>query len=83
MMSIELFLAKRLKLTINKVKSAVAEPRARKFLGFSFTSGANLKRRLAPQTVARFKATVRELTRRARGKSLAQIVKELSVYLIG
>jgi RNA-directed DNA polymerase len=55
----------------------------RKFLGFSFTNGTNLKRRLAPQTVVRFKAKVRELTRRTRGRSLAQIVKELSLYLIG
>ena len=54
-----------------------------KFLGFSFTNGTNLKRRLAPQTVVRFKAKVRELTRRTRGRSLAQIVKELSLYLIG
>jgi RNA-directed DNA polymerase len=83
MASIELFLTKRLKLTINKAKSAVATPQVRKFLGFSFTGGANLKRRLAPQTVGRFKAKVRELTRRTRGRSLAQIVKELSVYLVG
>jgi RNA-directed DNA polymerase len=83
MASIELFLTKRLKLTINKAKSAVATPQVRKFLGFSFTGGANLKRRLAPQTVVRFKAKVRELTRRTRGRSLAQIVKELSVYLVG
>jgi RNA-directed DNA polymerase len=83
MTSIELFLTKHLKLTVNKAKSAVAAPQVRKFLGFSFTSGTNTKRRLAPQTVARFKARVRELTRRTRGRSLAQIVKELSVYLIG
>ena len=49
---IEQFLAKRLKLKVNKAKSAVAAPRARKFLGFSFTIGASVKRRLAPQTVA-------------------------------
>jgi RNA-directed DNA polymerase len=83
MTSIELFLTKHLKLTVNKAKSAVAAPQVRKFLGFSFTSGTNTKRRLAPQTVARFKARVQELTRRTRGRSLAQIVKELSVYLIG
>jgi RNA-directed DNA polymerase len=83
MTSIELFLTKHLKLTVNKAKSAVAAPQVRKFLGFSFTSGTNTKRRLAPQTVARFKARVQELTRRTRGRSLVQIVKELAVYLIG
>jgi hypothetical protein len=83
MTSIELFLTKHLKLTVNKAKSAVSAPQVRKFLGFSFTSGTCTKRRLAPQTVARFKARVQELTRRTRGRSLVQIVKELSVYLIG
>ena len=81
--SVEQFLTKRLKLKVNKAKSAVAAPRVRKFLGFSFTIGANVKRRLAPQTVARFKARVRELTRRTRGRSLAQIIEELSRYLEG
>jgi RNA-directed DNA polymerase len=83
MAGIEQFLAKRLKLKVNRAKSAVAKPRARKFLGFSFTTGMNTKRRLAPQTVTRFKARVREFTRRTRGRSLAQIIKELSRYLIG
>jgi RNA-directed DNA polymerase len=80
---IEKFLAKRLKLKINKAKSAVAKPSVRKFLGFSFTGEPQPRRRIAPQAIARFKAKVRELTRRTRGASLSQIVKELSVYLIG
>src|SRR6266508_1054720 len=80
---IEQFLAKRLKLRVNKAKSAVARPSVRKFLGFSYTGGREPRRRVAPQALTRFKARVRELTRRTRGRSLAQIVKELSVYLIG
>ena len=83
MAGIEKFLAKRLKLKVNKAKSAVAKPSVRKFLGFSFTSGREPRRRIAPQAIARFKAKVRELTRRTCGRSLKQIVKELSVYLIG
>src|ERR1700736_5241868 len=83
MASIEKFLEKRLKLKINKAKSAVAKPGVRKFLGFSYTSGREPRRRIAPQAIARFKARVRELTRRTCGRSLAQIVKELSVYLTG
>ena len=79
----ERFLEKRLKLKINKAKSAAAKPSVRKFLGFSFTGGKEPRRRVAPQAIARFKAKVRELTRRTCGKSLAQIVKELSVYLVG
>jgi len=80
---IEKFLEKRLKLKINKAKSAVAKPSVRKFLGFSFTGGTEPRRRIAPQAIARFKARVRELTRRTCGQSLTQIAKELSVYLKG
>ena len=83
MASIETFLAKRLKLKVNRAKSAVAKPSVRKFLGFGFTSGIEPRRRIAPQAIARFKRRVRELTRRTRGASLAQIAKELSVYLVG
>ncbi len=83
MASIEKFLANRLKLKVNKAKSAVAKPSVRKFLGFSFTGGKEPRRRIAPQALARCKAKVRELTRRTGGRSLAQVVKELSIYLIG
>ena len=44
---------------------------------------ARPRRRIAPQALARFKSRVRELTRRTRGASLAQIVEELSRYLVG
>jgi RNA-directed DNA polymerase len=80
---IEKFLEKRLKLKINKAKSAVAKPSVRKFLGFSFTGGREPRRRIAPQALARFKANVRGLTRRTCGRSLMQIAKDLSSYLIG
>ncbi len=83
MAGIEKFLTKRLKLKVNKTKSAVAKPNVRKFLGFSFTSGREPRRRIAPQAIDRFKARVRELTRRTGGQSLSQVAKELSRYLVG
>src|SRR5215467_8736737 len=83
MASIERFLARRLKLKVNKAKSAVAPPVQRKFLGFSFTSRKEPKRRIAPQALARLKAKVRELTRRTMGASPAQIIEALSRHLIG
>ncbi len=83
MESIEQFLAKRLKLKVNKAKSAVARPSVRKFLGFSFTGSKKPRRRIAPQAIDRLKARVRELTRRTGGQSLSQVAKELSCYLIG
>ena len=67
---IERFLERRLRLKINKAKSAVAKPSVRKFLGFSFTGGTEPRRLVAPQAIARFKAKVRELTQRTCGKSL-------------
>ena len=81
--SIEKFLERRLKLKVNKAKSAVARPGVRKFLSFSFTWGKKPRRRIAPQAIARFKARVRELTRRQSGRSLEQIIGKLSLYLKG
>jgi RNA-directed DNA polymerase len=83
MESIERFLSKRLKLKVNKGKSAVAEPSKRKFLGFSFTGGWEPRRRIATQALARFKSRVRQLTRCTKGDSLKQITKGLTCYLIG
>lgn len=77
------FLTSRLKLKVNAAKSAVAAARDRTFLGFSFTCGQRPKRRLADKTLVRFRARVRELTRRVRGVSLRQMVTELAAYLRG
>src|ERR1700676_743194 len=83
MSSVTRLLTTKLKLRVNREKSAVARPWERKFLGFSFTNHKQPKRRLAPKAVARFKERVRELTLRTRGISLAQMVHELTEYLRG
>jgi RNA-directed DNA polymerase len=83
MASITGFITTRLKLKVNAAKSAVAAGRDRTFLGFSFTHGQRPKRRLADKTLVRFRARVRTLTRRVRGVSLRQMVKELSAYVLG
>jgi RNA-directed DNA polymerase len=83
MKSITEFIAKKLKLKVNDKKSAVARPRDRKFLGFSFTANRQPKRRIAPKAVERFKKRVRELTRRTRGVSIDKMAGELAVYLNG
>lgn len=77
------FITQRLKLKVNSEKSAVARPERRKFLGFSFTSEIQPRRRIAPKAVIRFKERVRELTRRTRGVSIVRMVTELSTYLRG
>jgi RNA-directed DNA polymerase len=83
MASVTRFLTEHLKLKVNESKSAVDRPWNRKFLGFSFTSAKMPKRRIAPKAIIRFRARIRELTRRTRGISLEQRVGELSRYLHG
>ena len=65
MESIKQFITQKLKLKVNEAKSAVARPQERKFLGFSFTAGPDVKRTIAPKALERFKRRIREITRRA------------------
>jgi RNA-directed DNA polymerase len=83
MRSVTQFITRRLKLKVSAAKSAVARPWDRKFLGFSFTNAREPKRRIAPKARQRFKARVRELTRRTRGISLPVMVRQLAEYLRG
>jgi len=83
MESITRYLTTKLKLKVNQTKSAVAQPKERKFLGFSFTDSKEARRRIAPKAILRFKERIRELTCRTRGISMEQRVQELSAYLRG
>jgi RNA-directed DNA polymerase len=55
------------------------------FLGFGFSIGrqGEVKRKIAPHALRRMKRRVRQLTRRVRGRSLAQVIEDLAVYLRG
>lgn len=81
--SLTRFIARNLKLKVNEAKSAVVQPWECTFLGFSFTSGPEPKRRIAPQAIERLKGRIRKLTRRTRAVGLKQMVEELARYLIG
>jgi len=83
MASITNFISQKLKLKVNSEKSAVARPGQRKFLGFSFTPGRSVRRRLAPKTIQRFKQRIRELTRRTRGVKIETMAEQLTLYLRG
>src|ERR1035438_6300382 len=83
MRNVTRFLTRRLKLKVKEAKSAVARPETRKFLGFSFSNNKETKRRIAPKVLLRCKQKIRELTRRTRGISLEQMLKELTAYLRG
>src|SRR4029077_1590350 len=55
MESISRFITQKLKLKVNDAKSAVARPQERRFLGFSFTTGPDIRRMIAPKSLDRFK----------------------------
>ncbi len=83
MASISGFITRRLKLKVNADESAVGRPWERKFLGFRLSAERPPRRKIAPQSVERFKHRVREITRRARGVSLDRVVADLRPYLRG
>jgi RNA-directed DNA polymerase len=83
MESITQFITQKLKLKVNEAKSAVARPQERKFLGFSFSAGPEVKRVIAPKTLDRFKRRVREITRRAKSVSMKTTIEELVPYMRG
>ena len=61
----------------------MARPQERKFLGFSFTAGPEVKRVIAPKAVDRFKQRIREITGRAKGVSMKTTMEELAPYMRG
>jgi len=83
MESITQFITQKLKLKVNEAKSAVARPQERKFLGFSFSAGPEVKRVIAPKALNRFKRRIREITRRAKGVSMKTTMEELVPYMRG
>src|SRR5271170_1640415 len=83
MESITRFITQKLKLKVNEAKSAVARPQERKFLGFSFTAGPEVKRVIAPKALDRFQQRIREITRRAKGVSMKTTMEELAPYMRG
>jgi RNA-directed DNA polymerase len=83
MESVTQFITQKLKLKVNEAKSAVARPQERKFLGFSFSAGPEVKRVIAPKALDRFKRRIREITRRAKGVSMKTTIEELAPYMRG
>src|SRR5215467_4127251 len=83
MESITRFITQKLKLKVNEAKSAVARPQERKFLGFGFTAGPEVKRVIAPKALDRFKQRVREITRKAKSVSMETTMEELVPYMRG
>ncbi len=84
MASVTQFLERKLRLKVNRDKSAVAEPVTRKFLGFRIRgSGEKARLSVAPQSREKAEHTIREITARNRGKSIGSVLEELRTYTDG
>jgi RNA-directed DNA polymerase len=81
MRSVTQFLEEQLRLRVNRDKSAVAYIEERKFLGYRLVRGGQLG--IAPKSLERVKAKIRQITKRSRGVSLKQVIGELNSSLSG
>lgn len=81
MTSVTRYLEERLRLRVNREKSAVAPVQERQFLGYRILQGGRLA--IASRSLERVKARIRQITRRNRGVSLERIISELNSYLTG
>ena len=75
----------KLALKVNESKTAVASVWGRKFLGYCFRAAPQgaVKRAVAAKALQTLRERIRELTRRTRGRSLAQIAEDLRGYVPG
>lgn len=83
MASVTRFLEKRLRLKVNREKSAVGRPWVRKFLGYSMTWHRKPRLKVAPESVQRLKGHIRELLRKGRGRAVGRVIAELTPLLTG
>lgn len=79
--SVTKFLEGKLKLRVNRQKSAVAFVLERKFLGHRLLQGGGLG--MAPVSLQRAKDRIRRITRRNRGIELSRMISELNSFLTG
>jgi len=78
------FLEEKLKLKVNRDKSAVDRPWKRKFLGFTFYQlKGKIGVRVHPKSINKFKTKIREITSRSTGKSIDERLKKLKQCVVG
>jgi RNA-directed DNA polymerase len=79
--SVTTFLERKLRLRVNRDKSAVAYVRERKFLGHRLLPGGKLG--IAPQSLDRARERLGRITRRSRGVSFEQVIEEINEFVTG
>jgi RNA-directed DNA polymerase len=67
---------KKLKLKVNRDKSAVDRPSRRAFLGYSFTAGKEPKVRVPKKSVQKIKSKIKQHCRKGRGRNLKRFIEE-------
>lgn len=77
------YLERELKLRVNREKSAVARPWARKFLGYSFTWHKQVRLKIADSSLRRLKDKVREIVVGNASRNLTATIHELNPVLCG
>ena len=77
------FVERRLRLRVNRDKSAVARPWLRKFLGYRIILQRAVGLTIAPESLERAKHKVRALTSRSRGVSVERMLRELRTFTDG
>ncbi|MDQ2989780.1 MAG: group II intron reverse transcriptase/maturase [Pseudomonadota bacterium] len=77
------YLERKLKLRINREKSAVARPWERKFLGYSFTWHKQARLKIAKSSLKRLKDKVRDIVGRNASRNLGATINELNPVLRG
>lgn len=81
--SITRYLEQRLRLKVNTDKSAVDRPWRRSYLGYSVSWHKQVRLRVAPKSLERYQAKLRQLLRGARGRSLRTTIERLNPVLRG
>ena len=81
--SIERFLVRRLRLCVNRQKSAVERPWKRTFLGYSMTWHKRPRLKVAPSSIKRLKMVLKKLFRQGRGQNLGKFIESLKPTLRG
>ena len=77
------FLEVKLRLKVNRKKSAVDRPWKRKFLGYSMTAHKRPRLKVAKESIQRFKQERKRDFRKGRGRNLEAFMRELAPKLRG
>ena len=83
MASVTRFLEKKLRLKVNREKSAVGRPSGREFLGYRIIGSAQARLSITPASLKRAKGVIRRITKRNRGVSLGRVLGELGTFTDG